>query len=237
MSDHTIRSFDVDLGALSGKILEMARLAQKQLADALDALEKSDVALAEQVIASDEMIDALQRDIEEKAIVAIARWQPMAVDLREIVATLRMSYDIERIGDLGESVARRTIALAGAPRIGKAMQHFQGMARLVLVHLACVIESYECRDITGAMEIWRKDEEIDTLGNALFRELLSDMSETPDTIAYCTHVLFCAKSIERVGDHVSNIAESIYYIVEGRPLPKLPSRAASAGRGALPPAA
>lgn len=216
MGNHTTRPFDADLAALASKVLEMGRLVERQVTDAVTALERDDAALAEAVITRDDVVDALQREIEAKAIAAIARWQPMAIDLREIVGALRASYDLERIGDLAESIARRSTALTGLPRVNRALQHFLGMAHVVQRQLTAVIDSYRRRDVAAALDISRRDKGVDTLGNALFRELLCDMTESPQDITFCTHVLFCAKILERIGDHVVNVAEAIYFIVRGK---------------------
>jgi phosphate transport system protein len=216
--EHIIRAFDADLRELGAKIAEMGRLDERQIADAIEALVQRDTALAERVIAADDQVDALQRAIEEKAVITIARRQPMAVDLREIVGALRVAGDLERIGDLAESIAGRVLLLSGEPPISEATLQLQRMVQLVLDQLKRVLQSYEHRDVAAALDVWRRDQEVDALHNALFRELLTDMRQSPLTIAFCTHMLFCAKNIERVGDHATNIAETVYYLVEGRPL-------------------
>jgi phosphate transport system protein len=157
-------------------------------------------------------------DIEEKAIIIIAWRQPMAVDLREIVGALRISNDLERIGDLAQNIARRVALLTDKFGINEVALQLQRMAQLVLEQLARVIQSYEHRDADQAVEVWRKDQEIDALNNSVFRELLTYMMENPRNITFCTHMLFCAKNIERMGDHATNIAETVYYIVHGHPL-------------------
>ncbi len=218
MIEHTTLAFDAELRELASKIKEMGRLDEKQITDAVEALAKRDIALAKRVIATDDRVDALQREIEEKAIIAIARRQPMAVDLREIVGALRISNDLERIGDLAENVAKRVVLLTEEFRINDVALQLQRMVQLVLDQLMRVLESYDRRDVAEALEVWRKDQEIDALNNSLFRELLTYMMENPRNITFCTHLLFCAKNIERMGDHATNIAEIVYYIVQGRPL-------------------
>ena len=215
MIDHTARAFDTDLGQLAGKVKEMGYLDAKQVMEAVKALTERDVALAERVIAADDAVDALQRDIEERAIVTIARRQPMAIDLREIVGTLRIANDLERIGDLAENVAKRVVLVAADFRLNEVILQLRRMTELVLAQLANVLQSYERRDVAQALEVWRKDQEVDALNNSLFRELLTYMMEDPRNITFCTHLLFCAKNIERMGDHATNIAETVYYIVEG----------------------
>jgi phosphate transport system protein len=218
MVDHTIRAFDADLQQLAGKVAEMGRLDGEQIADAITALLKRDTALAERVIATDDRVDDLQREIEEKAVATIARRQPMAVDLREIVGTLRISNDLERVGDLAENIAKREILLTEEFRISEIAPQLQYMGNLVRDQLARVLRSYEYRDVVLALDVWRKDQEIDALNTSLFRELLTYMMEDPRNITFCSHMLFCAKNIERAGDHATNIAETVYYIVEGRQL-------------------
>jgi len=218
MIEHTARAFDADLQELARKIAEMGSLAERQLTNAFEALAKRDTKLASSIIAADDQVDALQQDIEEKAVLTIARRQPMAVDLREIVGALRIANDLERIGDLAENVAKRVVLLTGESRINEVMLQLQRMQQLVLDQLKHVLDSYARHDVTEALGVWRKDEEVDALNNSLFRELLTYMMEDPHNISFCTHLLFCAKNIERIGDHTTNIAESVYYIVQGRPL-------------------
>ena len=218
MIEHTIRAFDTDLQELANKIAEMARLDGEQIADAIEALVKRDTTLAERVIATDDQVDALQRAIEEKAVATIARRQPMAVDLREIVGALRIANDLERVGDLAENIAKRVLLLTEDWRIHEVVLQLQRMVDLVRGQLARVLQSYESRDVALALGVWRKDQEIDALNGSLFRELLTYMMEDPRNITFGSHMLFCAKNIERMGDHATNIAETVYYIVEGREL-------------------
>lgn len=234
MIGHTTRALDADLQALATHIAEMGRLDEKQIADAVEALVKRDAALAKRVIAADDQIDALQREIEEKVVVTIARRQPMAVDLREIVGALRISNDLERIGDLAESIAGRVLLLTDELPINEATLQLQRMVQLVLGQLTRVLQSYEHRDVAAALEVWRRDQEIDVLNNSLFRELLNEMREKPGNIVFCTHMLFCTKNVERVGDHVTNIAETVYYIVHGRPLLEERPKADITAEKALP---
>jgi phosphate transport system protein len=222
MIDHTTRAFDADLHSLALKIAEMSRLDETQIRQSIEALVKRDVELARAVIAASGRVDALQREIEEKAIVTIARRQPMAIDLREIVGALRICNDLEKIGDLAENVAKEVILLTDAFLIDEVILQLQRMGRLVLDQLTRVLQSYERRDAAEALEVWRNDLEVDSLNNSLFRESLTYMMENPRNITFCTHLLFCAKNIERIGDHATNIAETVYYIVEGRTLSERP---------------
>lgn len=231
---HTFRSFDTDLQQLASKIAEMGRLDDEQIASAAEALIKRDIALARHVISADDRIDALQRDIEEKAITTIARRQPMAVDLREIVGALRISNDLERVGDLAENIAKRVMLLTEELRIRAVVLELQHMVDLARDRLSRVLRSYERHDIKEALDVWHKDLEIDAVNTSLFRELLTCMMEDPRNITFCTHMLFCAKNIERIGDHATNIAETVYYIVEGRSLPSERPKADITSRGVPP---
>jgi phosphate transport system protein len=219
MTEHTHKAFDVDLGDLARMVAEMGGIAEKQIADSVAALARRDAKLAQTIMAMDATMDTLQREIEEKAILTIARRQPMAVDLREIVAALRVSNDLERIGDLAKNIAKRVVALGSEfhPH-NKVIRGVEHMADLVLGQLKKVLDAYARRDVQKALTVWRSDEEIDAVNNSLFRELLTYMMEDPRNITFCTHLLFCAKNIERMGDHATNIAETVHYIVEGHAL-------------------
>src|SRR3954454_5911771 len=218
MSEHTAKAFDVDLQELARKVSEMGGLAEKEIVDSVDALAKRDGALAQRVIATDISTDQLQREIEEKAILTIARRQPMAVDLREIVAALRLANDLERIGDLAKNIAKRVVALNGDFPPQKLVRGVEHIADLVLEALKDVLDAYAQRDLEKALAVWKGDDKIDAMYTSVFRELLTYMMEDPRNITFCTHLLFCAKNIERMGDHATNIAETVYYIAEGRPL-------------------
>jgi len=234
MVDHTTHAFDSDLQDLAKRVLDMGRSDDEQIAKAMDALSKRDATLARRVIAADDLIDARQHEIEEKVITTIARRQPMAVDLREIIGALRICNDLERIGDLAENVAKRVLLLPGAFHINEVMLQLQRMARLARDQLQQVLQSYESRNVALALDVWHKDQEIDALNNSLFRELLTYMMEDPRNIAFCSHMLFCAKNIERIGDHATNIAETVYYIVEGRALPEERPKADLTSKESMP---
>ena len=205
MNEHTAKAFDSDLQELNRKVGEMGGLAEREIADAIQALTRRDSELAMRVVASDPTIDALQREIEEKAILTIARRQPMAVDLREIVASLRVANDLERIGDLAKNIGKRVGALEGDFHPTKLIRGVEHMSSLVLGQLKTVLDAYGSRDIASALAVWKGDEEIDALCTSLFRELLTYMMEDPRNITFCIHLLFCAKNIERMGDHATNI--------------------------------
>jgi phosphate transport system protein len=214
--DHTAKAFDIDLQEITRKVAEMGGLAERQIADAIQALVERDTDLAERVIAQDPVIDAMQHEIEEKATLTIARRQPMAVDLREIVGAMRLCNDLERIGDHAKHIGKRVVALDLDLHPQRLIRGVEHMASLVLALLKQVLDAYASRDLTAALAVWNGDEEVDALCTALYRELLTYMMEDPRNITFCMHLMFCAKDIERIGDHATNIAETVYYIVEGR---------------------
>jgi phosphate transport system protein len=216
VSEHTTKVFDDDLIKLTQKLAEMGGLAQKQLTDSMDALVRGDVVFARTIIAADATMDDLQRQIEEKAIATIALRQPMAIDLRAIVATLRIAADLERIGDLAKNTAKRVVALDNACSQRTLIRGLRHMGALVVAQLAAVLDSFVDRDPAKAFGVWQADKDIDAMYLSLFRELLTYTMEDPGSITSCIHLLFCAKNIERIGDHSTNIAEAVNYLVEGR---------------------
>ena len=216
MTEHIMKAFDSDLQGLTRLISEMGGLAEKQVVDAISALNTQDIALAQRVVSDDAKIDALQHQIEESAILTLARRQPMAVDLREIIGALRISNDLERIGDLAKNIAKRVNALAGGFQLQQVMRGIEHMTDLVLMQIKNVLDSYARRDTAKAITVWRSDEQIDAVNNSLFRELLTYMMEQPRNIGVCIHLVFCVKNIERMGDHATNIAETVYYMIEGK---------------------
>jgi phosphate transport system protein len=215
VTEHTTKAFDVDLQELTRMIAEMGGFAEKLVVDSVDALSRRDRAHGQRVVDADALLDAQQREIEQKAIATIATRQPMAVDLREIVGVLRIANDLERIGDLAKNIGKRVLALNGEITPRRALRGVLHMTNLAVSLLRDVLDSYAERDSRKAMDVWKRDEEIDSMYTSLFRELLTYMMEDPGTVAFGIHLLFCAKNIERMGDHATNIAESVYYIVEG----------------------
>jgi phosphate transport system protein len=215
---HTVASFDSDLKVLGGMVADMGGRAGRALADATRALTERNQQLAQQVIASDRGLDLLQHEIEEKAVSTLARRQPMAVDLREVVSTMRIAGDLERIGDLAKNVAKRVIAIGEQPAPVNLANGISTLSGRVGEQLAVVLKAYAARDDAAALGVWRADGDIDTLFTSLFRELLTYMMEDPRSIGFCTHLLFCAKNLERVGDHATNIAETAHYVITGEAL-------------------
>jgi len=219
MPDHIVRSYDKDLEVLGRRIAEMGGIAEKMLSDAMDALSGIDVDLAKNVVAADMRLDILQREIAEAAILTIARRQPMGVDLREIITAISIPGDLERIGDLAKNIAKRAISVAGEAKLPRAIVGLKHMGEIASLQLKEVLDSYAQRDAEHARSVWLRDAELDALEDSVFRDLLTFMMEDPRNISFCTHLLFCSKNIERIGDHTTNIAETIYYLVTGDNLP------------------
>jgi phosphate transport system protein len=218
MAEHIVSSYDNDLQGLRQRISEMGGISEKMLVDAVAALARHDKTLAQTVIASDPRLDVLHREVEESAILTIARRQPLAVDLRETISAIRISGDVERIGDLAKNIAKRALAIGGEFQPHKIVVGLQHMNDLVLGQLKDVLDAYAQKDTEKALDVWKRDGAIDALYTSLFRELLTYMMEDPRNISFCTHLLFCAKNIERIGDHTTNIAETVHYLVTGETL-------------------
>jgi phosphate transport system protein len=218
MTEHTVKSYEEELTALDRRIAHMGGLAEHILGNAFDALEKRDPRLAESVVQSDRQIDAFQREVEEQVITMIARRQPMANDLRHIMAALRITGDLERIGDLAKNIAKRALAIANENYPTPLMSGLRHMVERALQQLKDVLDAYAERNPETAVRVWREDEQVDAMYNSVFRELLTYMMEDPRNIGLCTHLLFGAKNIERIGDHTTNIAETVHYMVRGTPI-------------------
>jgi phosphate transport system protein len=218
MAEHTVTSFEDELKALDSKIAQMGGLAEKLLAGAIGSLEKRDPDLAARTITQDDAIDRLDREIEEMAISIVARRQPVALDLRQILAAIRISADLERIGDLGKNIAKRATAIAGENRPQQLMIGIEHIGSKAMEQLQTVLDAYSQRDTEKAFQVWARDRELDAIYNSVFRELLTYMMEDPRNIGVCTHLLFGAKNLERIGDHATNMAESIHFLVKGVPI-------------------
>jgi phosphate transport system protein len=218
MSGHIVHSFDVELQNLRRSISEMGGIAEAMLSDATISLVQRNTSLAQAVIAADKRLDELQREIEERGILTIARRQPLAIDLREIISAIRISGDLERIGDLAKNIAKRVLAIGNELQPKKVVVGVQHISDLALAQLKDVLDAYAQGDVAAAIGVWKRDGDIDALHNSLFRELLTYMMEDPRNISFCTHLLFCTKNIERIGDHTTNIAETVHYLVTGEPL-------------------
>lgn len=215
MSDHTVTAFDDDLNLLVAKISEMGGNAESMVARSVNALLSVDKGLAQSVIADDKILDSLHEEVDEHVVLLIAKRQPMAQDLREAIGALRMATDLERIGDLGKNVARRSFEIEDNLPTKKLLRGIEHLTAVALEQLNDALDAYANKDADKAMRVWERDDEIDSLYTSLFRELLTYMMEDPRNITYCTHLLFCAKNMERIGDHVTNLAETVNYMVVG----------------------
>jgi phosphate transport system protein len=216
-TDHIVKSFDEELSRLSDQISRMGGLAEVQIERAIESLQRRNSEEAAHIIEEDMRIDELQVEIEELAIQMIARRQPLATDLRATVAGLKIAPLIERIGDYAKNIARRTIALNQNPPI-KPMFTIPRMGRMSRGMVQDVLDAFSNNDLAKARAVWERDAELDDMYDSLFRELLTYMMEDPRSITSCTHLLFVARNIERIGDIATNIAEIVHYQVEGQPL-------------------
>ena len=216
-TEHIVKSFDEELKQLSQMVAQMGGLAEAQLQTAIEALVARDAEGAARVVKSDVRIDQLERQISNQTIRMLALRQPMAQDLRQVVAALKISSDIERIGDYAANVAKRAIALTQSPPM-RPVGAIARMGRLVQQIIKDTLDAYSDNNAEKAIAAWKRDQEVDDMYNSLFRELLTYMMEDPRNIGPSTHLLFIAKNIERIGDHATNIAETIYFVVHGVPL-------------------
>jgi phosphate transport system protein len=217
--EHTVKSYDRELDTLERLIAEMGGVAEKMVVDAVDALANADTVLAHQVVAADPRLDALQREIEDLAVMTIARRQPVAVDLRELIGVIRVAGDLERVGDLAKNIAKRTIKIGVESRVPRAIVGLRHMNEVATELLKDVLDAYAQRDADSAREVWERDVDLDALEDSVFRDLLTHMMEDPRNISFCAHMLFCSKNIERIGDHATNIAETVVYLVTGQTMP------------------
>ena len=215
--EHLVKSYDQELKRLGNLITEMGGIVESQVALAAAAIMDRDAETAMRVIEGDPQVDALEHEVEQFVIRLLALRQPMAGDLRNIVAALKITGDLERIGDYAANVAKRSIVLSqfALPLSLSGLGH---MAQLVQANLKLIIDAVSENDTDKAIQVWRSDMVIDDLYNTVFRELITYMMEDPRNITPCTHLLFIAKNLERIGDHATNIAETVYYAVTGEPL-------------------
>jgi len=212
--EHIVKSYDEELNRLTGEIQRMGNLALVELEAAITAVIERDSDAAERIIASDKAIDELENEISQDVIRLLALRQPIARDLREVLAALRISSDIERIGDYAANVAKRALALNRVDQVRPVIS-MPRLGKIAGEIISEVLLAYRDRDADRALLAWARDEELDALYTGIFRELLTYMMEDPRNITACTHLLFMAKNIERIGDHATNIAENIYFIVHG----------------------
>jgi phosphate transport system protein len=214
-ASHTVRAFDDDMKFLAHKIAEMGGLAERMVESSIRALIQSDLQLAQKVIDDDPILDEAQAALDEKVVLIIAQRQPMASDLREVFSTIRIASDLERVGDLAKSIAKRVVAISERGHSVNLVRGIDHLGELALAQLKEVLDAFGTRSVKRINLVRDRDDEIDAMYTALFRELLTYMMEDPRNITTCTHLLFCAKNIERIGDHATNIAEAVYYIVTG----------------------
>ncbi|MGE0281633.1 MAG: phosphate signaling complex protein PhoU [Rhizobiaceae bacterium] len=218
-SVHIVSAFDGDLKYISNKLAAMGGHAERMVEQAVAALVSSDMALARKVVQDDAVLDIAEREIGDKAILLIAKRQPLAADLREVIGAIRISSDLERVGDLGKNVAKRAVAIGDIRQPGSLFRGLEALAELALTQLKDVLDVYASRAVERLSFMRDRDDQIDAMYTSLFRELLTYMMEDQRNIAPCTHLLFCAKNIERIGDHATNIAETIYYVLTGQQMP------------------
>lgn len=217
--EHLVKSYEQELKRLRSMLVEMGGMVENQVAQAASAIVTRDAAAAALVVEEDPKVDAVERDVEQFVIRMLALRQPMAGDLRQIVAALKITGDLERIGDYAANVAKRSIVLDQFT-LPYSLAGLAQMARLVQDHLKTIIDAIGDNDTDKAVQVWRSDQQVDDLYNGIFRELVTYMMEDPRNITPCTHLLFIAKNLERIGDHGTNIAETVYYAVLGELLPQ-----------------
>ncbi|MBN8605920.1 MAG: phosphate signaling complex protein PhoU [Caulobacterales bacterium] len=214
MAEHTVKAFTEELDALTQEVARMGGLAETAVTDSLASVVRRDTELAQAVMERDARIDAAQREVEKRAIKLFALRQPMASDLRVVLTAWRIAGELERVGDLAKNVAKRAMILNQAEPI-QLTRSVDRMGKIAAEHLKQVLDAYANKDVQAAISVWNNDDNIDAHYNSLFRELLTYMIEDPRTISSCAHLLFIAKNIERIGDHGTNIAEYIHFLVTG----------------------
>jgi phosphate transport system protein len=221
-TDHIVKSYDEHITLLTRKILEMGGLVEQQIARAVEALVNRDIEQANRVIEHDDQIDLMEEEIDQFAIRLLATRQPMASDLRLIAMAMKISNDLERIGDYATNIAKRCERLAKEPPV-KPLYTMPRMAQISQAMVKDVLDAYVERDTDKAIAVWRRDDEVDDMFTSLFRELLTYMMEDARNISPCIDLMFVAKNLERIGDHATNIAEKIHYIIHGQRINRMPS--------------
>jgi len=235
VAEHIIKSYDQELQRLDNTIAEMGGMAESQLAAAIDAVAKRDSDLATEVIEGDSKVDELEHEVESLVVRLLALRQPMARDLRQIVAALKTATDLERICDYAANVAKRSIVLNQTAPV-KPVYALPRMGALCQGMIKDMLDAYVERDADRALAVWLRDEELDEMYTSLFRELLTYMIEDARNITPCTHLLFMAKNLERIGDHTTNIAETLYFLVHGKPLAQIRPKRDRTALAEVPPA-
>ena len=215
--EHTVKAFDNDIGELRGLIAQMGGLAEAAIADAMTALTRGDLSLARRVIADDKRIDAIQSDVELAAVRIIALRAPMANDLREVVAAMKIASVVERIADYAKNIAKRLPQIEGEHRI-EPLSTSPAMGQMAQEKVHDVLDAFAARDAEAAREVLHRDRALDDFYDGIFRILVTFMVENPKTISQCAHLLFVAKNLERIGDHATNLAEMVYFAATGTQL-------------------
>ena len=215
MAEHTVKSFDSEISQLRGLIAEMGGLAEVAIRDAIEALVRHDDDKAREVVASDARIDALEAEVDRLAVQIIALRAPMADDLRDVIAALKISGVMERIGDYAKNIAKRVGQVEGRAKI-EPLTLVPAMADIAQGMVRDVLNAFGARDAVLAVEVIRRDEKLDEFYNSIFRNLVAHMMENPATISSAAQLLFVARNLERIGDHATNVAEMVYYAATGQ---------------------
>jgi phosphate transport system protein len=215
MSDHTVKAYAEELQHITAEVVRMGGLAEAQVADALEAFARRDAAMARAVVERDSRVDALQKEVERRAIRLLVLRQPVASDMRQTISAFKVAMSLERTADLAKNIAKRSLQLADIVPDLKLMEAIDRMGRLVLSRLKEVLDAFADNEIERAIRVWMQDDEVDEHFESLFRELMKAMRDDPTKVDYCAHLLFVAKNLERIGDHATNVAEIIHYIVTG----------------------
>jgi phosphate transport system protein len=215
MNEHTVKSYDDELAHLTALISRMGGLAEAQFAAAVRALESRDVEAAVKVVAADGRIDELEQEVQAFTVRLLALRQPMAVDLRQIVTALKISGELERIGDYAANIAKRAMALDRLPEESVKVRAVVALAELVSRMIQEVLDAHDRRDTAKAIEVWNSDQEVDDTYVKVFQTIVDRMAANPDSVAAGSQLLFIAKNIERIGDHATNLAEALHYLVRG----------------------
>lgn len=217
MAEHTVKSYEEELRHLANLIARMGGLVERQIAGAIEVVMRRDAAMAAGIVKADTKIDRLEAEIDEQVVRIMALRQPVAIDLRLVLGALRIAADLERSADYAKNVAKRAIALAEVAPL-RPVHAIARMGAKVGEMLKDVLDAFARNDVEMAIAVWNRDEELDEMYSSLFRELLTYMMEDARNISGSTHLLFIAKNIERIGDHATNIAESVHFLVKGVPL-------------------
>ncbi len=212
------KSYAAEQRALTAEVIRMGGLAEAQVVDAVDAVVRRDVPLAEALIVRDLRLDSMQAEVERRALQLITLHGPLDEDLRRTVSTFKLAMNLERCGDLARNIAKRSLVLSNASPVLPLMSAIERMGRLVAARLHEVLDAYAAQELEAALAVWRRDEEVDKHYESVFRELLTLMAKDPTSVASGAHLLFIAKNLERIGDHATNIAEILYFQITGEEL-------------------